>query len=335
MCADNEAWVYRAAPQLPKSPETIEAERDYSFLHLRPLAWMLPLALLLAAAPGEAIDTQAKVFKTPAEAARALFTAAQENSSDDLLNIFGPSGKELVSSGDDVADLKERTRFVASYQHGHKVVPDGADQYTLLVGTSAWPLPIPIVKNGSGWSFDAERGKQEVLFRRIGRNELDALKVCRAIIEAETNYARTGHDGNAPGLYTTKLKSDSGTEDGLYWEPAKTPGSPIGPLLAEAAGEDHPPGAHDRSPFHGYLYRILTSQGTHARGGAKDYLVDGKLTRGFAVVAYPVEYRASGVMTFIVDRQGKVYQKDLGPETATIAKSMTAFDPDPSWKIAD
>ncbi len=306
-----------------------------SFPHLRAPAWVLPLVLLMVAAPGATIDSQAKVFKTPAEAVQALSAAAQENNTDDLLNIFGPSGKELVSSGDDVADQKERTRFVASYQRGHRVVPDGAGQYTLVVGTSSWPLPIPIVKNGRGWSFDAEKGKQEILFRRIGRNEMDAVKVCRAIVEAESNYARIGHDGNAPGVYATKFMSDRGTEDGLYWDAAKAPGSPIGPMLAEAAGEDYQSSAHDHRPFHGYLYRILTSQGPHAHGGVKDYLVNGKLTGGFAVVAYPVEYRASGVMTFIVDRQSKVYQKDLGTETATIAKSMTVIDPDPSWKIAD
>jgi hypothetical protein len=162
-----------------------------------------------------------------------------------------------------------------------------------------------------------------------------AEKVCRALIEAERNYAQTGHDGNAPGVYARRLNSDGGKEDGLYWNPAKAHNSPIGPLLAEASGETYQPDTHGRSPFHGYLYRILTSQGSHAHGGAKDYLVNGRLTGGFAVVAYPVEYRASGVMTFIVDREGKVYQKDLGPETATIARSMTAFDPDESWRLAE
>lgn len=296
---------------------------------------MLLPALLFLARLGNAIDSQAQTFKTPAQAAQALYRAAQEDNPDTLLKIFGPRGKELVSSGDDVADKEERARFVRSYKQAHNLVPDGAAQYTLTVGPSAWPLPIPLVRNGGGWSFDAEKGKQEVLLRRIGHNELDAVRVCRAIIEAEANYARTGHDGNAPGTYAAKLMSDSGTEDGLYWDTARDSGSSIGPLLAEASGEDYQPGAHDHSPFHGYLYRILTSQGPHANGGAKDNLVNGKLARGFAIVAYPVEYGASGVMTFIVDRRGKVYQKDLGPETASLAKSMTAFDPDPSWIVAE
>ena len=307
-----------------------------SYLHLRtPAACLIPLALLFAASPGRSLDSQAKVFQTPGAAARALFAAAQTNDPADLLNIFGPSGKELVSSGDDAADAKERARFAASYRNGHKLVPDGAGQYTLTVGASAWPLPIPLVKSGNGWSFDAEKGKEEVLFRRIGRNEMDTEKVCRAIIEAERDYAGAGHDGNAPGIYANKLRSENGKENGLYWDPAKSHHSPIGPLLAEAAAEDYQPNTNDHSPFHGYLYRILTSQGSHAHGGAKDYLVDGQLKGGFAIVAYPVEYRASGVMTFIVGQEGKVYQKDLGPETETLAKSMTAFDPDPSWKIAD
>jgi hypothetical protein len=306
-----------------------------SFLHLRAPGWVLPLALLLTATIGHSLDSQAEIFKTPREAAQALYTAAQENNPADLLKIFGPSGKELVSSGDDAADKKERARFTASYKQGHKVTPDGAGGYTLVVGASGWPLPIPLVKNGSGWSFDAEKGKQEVLFRRIGRNETDAERVCRAIVEAERNYARIGHDGNPPGIYPNRLRSESGKEDGLYWESGTPHSSPIGPLLAAASGESYQPDTHDHSPFHGYLYRILISQGSHAPGGAKDYRVEGKLTGGFAIVAYPVEYRASGVTTFMVGLNGKVYQKDLGPETANIARSMTTFDPDSSWKLGD
>ncbi len=173
------------------------------------------------------------------------------------------------------------------------------------------------MKDTKGWSFDSAAGKQEVLYRRIGRNELDTIQVCRAIIEAEGAYFRTGHDGNPPGVFTKKLRSDPGKENGLYWETAEgEPGSPAGPLLAEASSDGYELGTGKHQPFHGYLYRVLSAQGPHARGGARDYVVDGKMTRGFAVVAYPVEYRSSGVMTFIVNQHGVVYQKDLGDGTA-------------------
>ncbi len=293
------------------------------------------LALLISGANVQLADAQQKSFQTPREAAKALFDAAKADDTSALLEIFGPDGKALVSSGDDVADKNDRATFVRNYEQGHRLTPAGPGKYTLSVGASDWPLPIPIVKNASGWSFDSATGKQEVLYRRIGRNELDTIQVCRAIIEAERAYFRTGHDGNPPGLFTKKLRSDPGKQNGLYWETAEgEPESPAGPLLAEASSDGYELGTGKHQPFHGYLYRILSAQGPHARGGERDYLVDGKMTRGFAVVAYPAEYRSSGVMTFIVNQRGVVYQKDLGEDTAATAKAMTTFDPDPSWKIA-
>ncbi len=273
-------------------------------------------------------------FSSPREAAKALYTAAKAGDSAALLELFGPNGKELVSSGDYVADQNERDRFVKNYAIAHKLVPEGTGKFILQVGSDNWPLAVPIVKTASGWSFDADAGKQEILYRRIGRNEDDAIRVCRAIIDAERAYRREGHDGNPPGEYTRKLLSDPGKQNGLYWETAEgEPASPGGPLLAEAAGDHYELGTGKHQPFHGYLYRILAAQGPNARGGARDYEVDGKLRRGFAIVAYPAEYRASGLMTFIVNQQGVVYEKDFGPETRDVAKAMTVFDPDSSWKV--
>ena len=294
-------------------------------------AWLPSLLLLSVCSP---LAWAQQSFPSPQAAAKALYTAAKSSDTSSLMQIFGPNGKELVSSGDDVADENERQHFVTNYAASHRVVPDGSGKYILQVGASAWPLPIPLVKSGDGWSFDTDAGKQEILYRRVGRNEEDAIRVCRAVIEAERAYAAEGHDGNPPGIYTRKLLSDPGTEDGLYWNQGEgAPASPGGPLLAEAQGDGYEPGTGKHQPFHGYLYRILTAQGPHGHNGARDYLVDGKLKRGFAIVAYPVDYRSSGVMTFIVNQHGTVYQKDLGNGTMEIAKAMTAFDPDPSWKI--
>ncbi len=287
--------------------------------------------ILLASFPANA----QQAYATPRDAVKALYAAAKAGDTAALLEVFGPNGKDLISSGDEVADQNERDRFVKNYAIAHKLVADGPDKFILQVGADNWPLAVPIVKTEKGWSFDADAGKQEILYRRIGRNEEDAIRVCRALIEAEHAYRREGHDGNPPGQYTRKLVSDPGKQNGLYWETAEgEPPSPGGPLLAEAAGDNYARGPGKHQPFHGYLYRVLTAQGPNARGGARDYVVDGKLTRGFAIVAYPAEYRVSGVMTFIVNQQGVVYEKDLGEETESLARAMTTFDPDSSWKAA-
>jgi Protein of unknown function (DUF2950) len=281
----------------------------------------------------QSVDAQQKSFPTARQAVKALVEAANADNVSALLEIFGPDGKELVSSGDDVADKSSRASFVKAYQQQHRLISAGPGKLTLLVGSSDWPVPIPIVKSANGWSFDTAAGKQEVLYRRIGQNELDAIRVCRAVIEAERDYARTGHDGNPPGVFTKKFRSDPGKQNGLYWETSEgEPESPGGPLLAEASSDGYERGPGRHQPFHGYLYRILSSQGPHTLGGARDYVVDGKMTRGFVVVAYPAEYRSSGVMTFMVNQRSIVYQKDLGENTALAAKAMTAFDPDSSWQ---
>lgn len=295
---------------------------------------LAPLILAIGSSAQSTGSVQ-KSFRTPGEASRALFTAAKADDVSALLEIIGPDEKELVSSGDDVADKNDRAGFVKNFEQSHRLISAGPGRYTLYVGASNWPLPIPIVKKENGWSFDSAAGREEVLYRRIGRNELDTIQVCRAIIEAERAYFRTGHDGNPPGVFTKKLRSDPGTQNGLYWETTEgQPESPAGSLLAEASSDGYELGTGKHQPFHGYLYRILSAQGSHARGGARDYIVDGKMTRGFAVVAYPVEYRSSGVMTFMVNQHGVVYQKDLGDDTGAATKAMTTFDPDSSWKVA-
>jgi hypothetical protein len=216
-----------------------------------------------------------------------------------------------------------------------RLVKEPNGSVTLYMGAENWPFPIPLVKKNGAWVFDVANGKKEILFRRIGRNEFDTIDTLHALVDAQKEYASEPRDGSSAKQYAQKLLSDEGKHNGLYWktEPGQN-ASPMGPLLAEAAAEGYKKQA-GRTPFHGYIYRLLPSQGAAAVGGAMDYIENGKLTRGFAIVAYPAEYRNSGVMTFIVNQNGKVYQKDLGPNTESIASSMTAYNPDKSWKFVE
>jgi hypothetical protein len=216
------------------------------------------------------------------------------------------------------------------YEERHRLVPARTGRQTLVVGKSEWALPIPLVKSNGAWKFDSAEGVKELLYRRIGSNELAAIKVSQALRQAQLDYAATGHDGNDSGIYAQRFRSDPGKQDGLYWQTAEgEPESPAGPLVADAAADGHEQGT--RQPYHGYYFRILKAQGPNAPGGAKDYVVDGKMTGGFAILAYPAEYGASGVMTFLVSRRGTVFQKDLSDATAETAKAMTTFNPDSSW----
>lgn len=275
-----------------------------------------------------------KSFASPELAAEALAQAAKADDLASLQAILGDDASELLQSGDDVADAHGRQLFSMAYAQQHKLVPRGTRSETLLVGKDPWPLPIPLVKRGDGWVFDTQAGEYEILLRRIGHNELSAMRVCKAIVAAEHEYAQEHLDAEGVPVYTSLLASSPGRHDGLYWATtASAPASPLGPLLADAAAEgyDHaktPPLA----PYHGYYYRILTRQGKAAAGGERDYIVHGKLIGGFAVLAYPAQYRASGVMSFLADRSGTVYAKDLGEDTEKTAVSMTAFDPDAGWR---
>lgn len=275
--------------------------------------------------------THEKAFSSPQDAANALVAAMQSNDEKMMLDVLGPDAKQIVSSGDDTEDARNRANFVQRYLEMHRLVkePDGAT--ILYIGAKNWPTPIPLVKKGDSWYFDTEAGKKEILFRRIGRNELSTIRVCQELVAAERQY----HD--TQGGYAQKIYSDDGHHDGLYWKAAASEAqSPIGPLVATAVAEGYAPGRDSApTPYRGYYFHILTQQGRHAPGGAKSYLVDGKMTEGFAFVAYPAEYRSSGVMTFIVGSDGVVYQKDLGSETSTLAKAMKQFDPDASWHPAE
>jgi hypothetical protein len=272
-----------------------------------------------------------KMFSSAEEAVNALVTAAQSNDEKAMLEILGPDGKQIVSSGDETEDAQARANFVQRYQEMHRLVvePDGTT--TLYIGAKNWPTPIPIVNQGNSWYFDTEAGKREILYRRIGRNEISTIRVCQGLVAAEKEYYPTQHNE-----YARTIFSDEGQHNGLYWKAANgDPQSPIGPLVASAFEGYAKSGDGAPTPYRGYYYQMLTRQGENGPGGAKSYIVNGKMTEGFAFVAYPAEYKSSGVMTFIVNEDGVVYQKDLGKTTDVLAKAMKEYDPDSSWQKAE
>jgi hypothetical protein len=284
---------------------------------------------ILAQQPGQ------QTFTSAEQAASAFFAATQADDEKALLGILGPDGSNLISSGDPIEDLNSRANVVDKYREMHRLVKEAKASETLVVGAENWPFPIPLVKNHGSWYFDTDAGKDEILFRRIGRNELAAGDACRDLVDAQKQYfARPA--GNLPKQFAQKLVSDEGRHNGLYWHGTSDEfESPINPLIANAQGKDSKDQSGERVPFNGYFFRILTSQGPHALGGTKNYVVHGKMTGGFAFVAYPAEYRSSGVMTFIVGASGTIYEKDLGPDTSRLAETMTAFDPDSTWRQAE
>ena len=288
----------------------------------------------LPAAQGQ--QSNEKTFASPGEAAQGLYKAAQDNDQAALSAIFGTSANELLHSGDQVADKKMAADFLRRYDEMHRVViePDGTA--TVYVGADNWPLPISIVKTSSGtWYFDVDNGKREILYRRIGTNENDAIEVCHALVQAEHEYASVVRSGEASRLYALKFVSDEGKQDGLFWKVAPgEPSSPIGPLVADATSEGYTR-QKDKTPFHGYYFRILDKQRTSSKAGMKESAINGTLARGFAFLAYPAQYKNSGVMTFVVNQDGIVYQKDLGPETESIASAMTEYNPDATWDRVD
>ena len=291
------------------------------------------VAILVAgctAAPSMAQKAGQKKFATAQDASDALLAAAQANDESALLAIFGPDGKQVVSSGDATEDAESRANFVKRYNEMHRLVKEPDGTTTLYVGSENWPLPIPLVNKGNSWYFDTEAGKREILYRRVGRNEMSTIHVCQELVAAQKEYFSS--HGSA---YAQKIFSDEGQQNGLYWKVSEgQPQSPIGPLVASAVAEGYAPGQNSSSPtpYRGYFYHILTGQGAAAPGGAKSYVVDGKMTGGFAFVAYPAEYRSSGVMTFIVGEDGVVYSRDLGKNTASTAKAMKDYNPDSKWK---
>jgi len=247
--------------------------------------------------------------------------------------VLGRDGVEIVFSGDEVADREARERFVGAYDAKHNVTVEG-DKASLVVGADDFPLPIPLIRQEANWKFDTAAGRLEVLYRRIGRNELDAIQTCLAYVDAQNEYAEKDRTGAGPGVYARRIVSSSGKKDGLYWPASDGEASPLGELVAQASQEGYKAGA-GRAPYHGYYYRILTRQGPNAPGGVLNYIVKGKMIGGFALLAYPAEYGNSGVMTFLVNHSGTVYQKDLGNYTTSLAGLMTWFDPDQTWKKVD
>jgi len=275
----------------------------------------------------------AKTFATPEDAARALIDAAKAGTDDSLLAIFGPEARDLIESDAKTARANRQVFKVAAAEKWQLVDRDGAK--TLVIGNEQWPFPVPLVKDASGWRFDTTAGKEEVLNRRIGRNELAAIRVSSMYVTAQRLYAHAGHDGEPAGLYAQAFRSDRGRQNGLYWPAGRgEKRSPVGDLVADAAADAKRPDANSQqpSPFHGYYFRILTAQGADAPGGAKSYIVNGKMSGGFALVAWPAQYDATGVMTFVVNQDGTVRQKDLGPETDAAARAMTSYNPDASWE---
>jgi len=298
---------------------------------------LMLVVVVLAAVLAGAQQANEKTFSSPGEAVLALYNAAKASDDATILTIFGSSANDIVHTGDAVADKNMVAGFVTRYDQMHRVVLEPDGNATLYIGADNWPLPIPIAKNASGaWYFDTEAGKNEILYRRVGRNENDAIDILHALVEAQMDYASQMHDGSTTKQYAMKFISDEGKQNGLYWKTADNQDpSPIGPLLVSAAGEGYAMKQGQPAPYHGYYYRILTKQGAAAKGGAKDYVVNGQLTKGFAFVAYPAEYQNSGVMTFVVNQDGVVYEKDLGADTGKIASAMTDYNPDKTWSKVD
>jgi Protein of unknown function (DUF2950) len=296
---------------------------------------MLLLAGLFRTSFASAEETVAQqVFTSPAVAASALVTASKADDIKALSFILGPDADQIISSGDPVADNNARDNFVRRYQEMHRLAYDYQGRVILYIGADNWPVPIPLVKKNGGWVFDTAAGKDELLHRRIGQNELFSISVLEDLAEGQAEYASGAHDGEPPGQFARTIMSTAGKENGLYWETAEgQPESPIGPLVASATVEGYKRNSGGNPiPFHGYYYKVLTRQGRDAPGGAKNYLVNGKMIRGFAFLAYPAEYRASGVMTFIINQNGVIVQKDLGPDTAKLASEIIEFNPDQTWQ---
>jgi Protein of unknown function (DUF2950) len=284
----------------------------------------IPVALMCAALAAQACSRPAppasKTFATPEDAVKALIAAAKDKKLDEVVAIFGRDGQSLVDSSDAATARRNRDVFVAAAAERWRLEERGAGARMLLIGNEDWPFPVPLVKDGDGWRFDTAAGREEILARRIGRNELAVIQICHTYVNAQHLYAARGHDGQPAGLYATAFRSDPGKQNGLYWAAARhEKRSPLGDLVAQAASEGRSlgTGTGAPAPFHGYFFRILPAKG------------------GFGLIAWRAEYDATGVMTFLVNQDGVVREKDLGPDTAAAAQKITAFEPDASWTDAE
>jgi len=286
--------------------------------------------MLAVVSVSQAESIKQKSFHSPEEAVASLVTAVRAHDLSEMLAILGPGSKELISSGDEASDRTGREKFLKAYHEKNTLQRKSADTMILCVGTDNWPMPIPIVKKGSTWGFDTQKGRREILNRRIGRNELHVLEVLHAYVDAQHEYATKDCGGGGKVEFAQRLISTEGKHDGLYWEAKEgEEESPLGPLVALAAKEGY--ANPNLQPFHGYYFKILKGQGKHADGGAYNYVIKGKMILGFAIIAYPAEYGNSGVMTFMVNQQGIIYQKNLGKDTKRTAEATKIFNPDKTW----
>jgi Protein of unknown function (DUF2950) len=310
------------------------------------LLFLTALLLLLTSVPfsGTAFAAQKQtekqtLFSTPEEAMKALVNAAKTKDRVALAGIFGTAAEQQLLSGDQVQDNHEMDEFAAAVEKSAKLEKVNNAKFTLTLGENNWPFPIPIVKEGNQWRFDTQAGTEEILNRRIGENELSAILTCRAYVLAQWQYfTEADEDNDGVAEYAQKFVSSPGKRDGLYWETAEgEKPSPLGSLVAAARAEGYGrkenSSATQHAPYHGYYFKILTRQGAHAPGGKYNYIINGNMIAGYALVAYPDQWGSSGVMTFIVNQQGRIYEKNLGPKTAQIAGAMTEYNPDPTWKL--
>jgi hypothetical protein len=290
---------------------------------------VLGLTLML---PACAEPPAVKRFETPDDAAKAVLEAFQTNDMEEMKAIFGADAEKDLSSGDPVADRQDRETIALAMEQSIRWDPLGDDRKELVAGDEEWPFPIPLIHVRDGWYFDTDAGREEILSRRIGRNELRAIDLCLAYVWAQEEYAKEPRDGKLAGLYAQRFRSTPGRQDGLYFETGpEERESPFGDLVARAEAEGYDVDKSSSEPFAGYHFRVLTAQGPAAKGGARSYIVDGEMSGGFALIAYPAEYDRGGVMTFIVNQEGVVYEKDLGEDTLEVASEISAYDPDDTW----
>jgi hypothetical protein len=306
--------------------------RTSELSHLLRVAAVATLLFAFFAVDSVAQQKGQKTFSSSEEASKAIVAAVQNSDEKAMIQILGPDARQIVASGDLIEDAESHANFVRKYEEMHRFLKEPDGSVTLYIGAENWPTPIPLAMKGNVWFFDTEAGKREILFRRIGRNEYSAIRICQELVAAQKEYYAMEQNEYAKQIY-----SDEGQHNGLYWKVAEgEPQSPIGPLVASAAAEGYATGKGTTpTPYRGYFFRFLMRQGKGASDGAKNYVVDGKMTEGFAFAAYPAEYRSSGVMTFIVNQDGTVYQKDLGKKSEALGKAMQEYNPDSSWRKAE
>ena len=296
-------------------------------MHTANLSYLAVVATLASALQAAAPKGNQETFATPQEAAQALIDATEHNDSAAMLKVLGPDGKDIIASGDPAEDVKHRAEFARLAHQKLRIDQDNPLNTTLIIGEQEWPFPVPLVEKDGKWRFDSAKGRLEILARRVGQNELNAVEVCRGYVEAQQEYAAEDRDKDGVLKYAQKIVSSPGQHDGLYWD-----GVTIVPKSFAEAAESYAKEGNKPQPYHGYYFRVLKAQGPDAQGGALSYVVKGKMIGGFALVAWPAEYGVSGIHCFIVNHHGKVYEKDLGAGSATLAKQMIRFNPDKSWR---